>query len=983
VSTTASHPRNSPLGTLGQLLNAAPLWQVSEVYETVPRTPEAQPAEHHDVDRPRRLAAITAAYHTLLADETAPFMLGWARAAAGKPVNVFATATHAARADRDVALSYPPGSRGRSLPAADAHALLGTLPCWTTLLGVPDGLLATTPNAPTARDVEARPNLTDSLLGVWRGPFAWLLVAEPVSLADIAEEAERLASEERDARSRSSSPQQAVLADRLGHRHREVRMAESTGLWRVRLLAGGTDPGGAQAVAGLLAAVTDLTGLAYVLRPSGRVTDLGTVLAEEGTTFLAGSPLVAAIARPPAVEVPGIRVIPRSTFDVTPEAGPTSDTPAENDRTRIRLGDVIDREAAPAGDLWVSTDALNRHTFVCGATGSGKSQTIRHLLEQATHMGLPWLVIEPAKAEYRRMAARLPNHPVHVIRPGDPDAPPVGINPLEPVPGFPLQTHADLTRALFIAAFQAEEPFPQVLAAALTRCYERLGWDLTLGEPAHPGVQPRYPTLGDLQSTALEVVESIGYGREVTDNVRGFIGVRLASLRLGTTGRFFEGGHRLDLSRLVQGRAVLEIEDVGDDRDKAFLMGAMLIQLVEHLRVQDRDRPSNGRLRHLTVIEEAHRLLRRSDQPGPAAHAVELFASILAEVRAYGEGLVIAEQIPTKLIPDVIKNTAIKVVHRLPAQDDRDAVGATMNLDTQQSRFLVTLPPGTGAVFADGMDHPILASILDGTKREAPAARGSDTTPKLAELINRPAAACPATCIQDPCTLRGMVGAQRAARDEPAVILWAELAVLGHLVGRPAPTPTPALRDRLATWDARQLDCAIRHTVDTAVASRSTALASSHSPDQLAAHVATDLRAQLTGQDRCTDPPEPWLAPCYRWSAIHLALKDLHATDPHASRHPLSSQWAIAYGRDIPGDTCRDQFDAVRHWSAQLLRDHTTTVDLMHFGSGTPSVLESAVGANRDTAGWLAALRKATSDLVIRRYWATAALAQSAAPAAA
>src|SRR5690606_30069778 len=116
---------------------------------------------------------------------------------------------------------------------------------------------------------------------------------------------------------------------------------------------------------------------------------------------------------------------------------------------------------------------------------------------------------------------------------------------------FPLQTHADLVRALFLAAFDADEPFPQVLAAALTRCYERLGWDLALGEPTAPGTSPRYPPLADLQATAEQVVSDIGYGQEITDNVRGFIRVRLASLRLGTTGRFFEGGHPIDFDALL------------------------------------------------------------------------------------------------------------------------------------------------------------------------------------------------------------------------------------------------------------------------------------------------------------------------------------------------------------------------------------------------------------------------------------------------
>ena len=124
-------------------------------------------------------------------------------------------------------------------------------------------------------------------------------------------------------------------------------------------------------------------------------------------------------------------------------------------------------------------------------------------------------------------------------------------------------------------------------------------------------------------------------------------------------------------------------------------------------------------LRHLTVIEEAHRLLRRQETGAPAgaaAHAVEMFAGLLAEIRAYGEGLIIAEQIPDRLVPDVIKNTAVKITHRLPAADDREAVGATMNMTQAQNRFLVTLNPGEAAVFTDGMDFPLLTRMPDGTE---------------------------------------------------------------------------------------------------------------------------------------------------------------------------------------------------------------------------------------------------------------------------
>jgi hypothetical protein len=175
------------------------------------------------------------------------------------------------------------------------------------------------------------------------------------------------------------------------------------------------------------------------------------------------------------------------------------------------------------------------------------------------------------------MAARLPSGPpVVVIRPGDLGAPPASVNPLEPAAGpdgtrFPLQAHADLVRGLFLAAFEADEPFPQVLAAALARCYEQAGWDLVTGEPAVAGAG--YPSLADLQAAANTVVEEIGYGREITDNVRGFVRVRIGSLRLGTAGRFLGGGHPLDFGALLSSNVVLEIEDCGDDKDKGRRFG--------------------------------------------------------------------------------------------------------------------------------------------------------------------------------------------------------------------------------------------------------------------------------------------------------------------------------------------------------------------------------------------------------------------------
>ena len=811
-----------------------------------------------------------------------------------------------------VALTFPAGARAQPLPPGQAAAMLARMPCWMQLAGIADALLADRDEA-GRQDRDARPSLEDGLMSAWSGPFAWLILAEPVAAGHLGDLVDEVSLAQLNAQ-RSDSPPAQLAAQRLSARHAELRQAAATGLWRVRLLAGGPAPRAASQIAGLLCASADLDGLPYALAPASRCAGLAETL--DGY-LAAGQVLPAIVSGDPCPQVrlspgpepaviriprprpgrstprpgwwprwpgprpgncPGIRFVLRPDFDVTPEttviAGDASGPP-------VPVGTVLDWNRVPAGELAVPRASLNRHAFVCGATGAGKSQTVRGLLEAATAAGIPWLVVEPAKAEYRLMAARLPGTQVIRIRPGELGDPPAGINPLEPAPGpdgtrFPLQTHADLVRALFLAAFDADEPFPQVLAAALTRCYENAGWDLVTGEPATPGLAPGYPALEDLQATALDVVSEIGYGREITDNVRGFVTVRISSLRQGTTGRFLQGGHPLDFTTLLEANVVFEIEDTGDDRDKAFLMGTVLIRLAEHLRLRQRAEGATApRLRHLSVFEEAHRLLRqpRGQAAGAAAHAVEMFAGLLAEIRAYGEGLIIAEQIPSKLIPDVIKNTAVKIVHRLPAADDRQAVGATMNLTEEQSAYLVTLTPGEAAVFTDGMDYPLLTRMPDGTRREsanpAPAASPGP-------LITSRSLTCGPECRAAPCTLRQVRAAQRAAISDPRITLWAELSVLAHLTGWLMPMPGPAFVTALAATEPRLRDCALSHAVDAAVAARIPVISADLSGPALAVHVTAAMRAALDEGRWLCDRQEPqWLAPPYRWA---LVLDGLRAT---------------------------------------------------------------------------------------------------------
>ena len=861
---------------------------------------------------------------------------------------------------------FPPGGTATDVSVARVAEALEQFPHWVPCSGRPDALWAPTGNQrPGPR---ARRGSFDRQVAHLREPFVWLVLARPLRAQDLQPELDLLVNEILPLSRGEVGEAKRIALERKQAQHRDLSRAQVGAAWRIRVLVGGMTEPAANSAAALLCAAAELEGLPYVVAPAGRpaafpVAVRADVADAHGnrTAFAAGSELLAALTRPPERELPGIRLVEPHTFDVTSESASPEG---------LFLGTVLDASENDVGELRLSRDTLNRHTFVSGATGSGKSQTIRHLLTQATRAGIPWLVIEPAKAEYALMAARLADAgaDVIVIRPGDPGSAPAGFNPLEPAAGFSVQTHIDLVRALFLASFEPHEPFPQILATALTRCYQELGWDLTLGRPAPDRCDPRWPTLADLQRVATTVTAEIGYSDKIAADVQGFIGVRIGSLRQGTPGRFFEGAHPLDFAHLLAGNVVLEIEDVGDDRDKAFLMGAVLLRMTEHLRERAKgERNRVPELRHLTVIEEAHRLLRRpeSGTSGAAAHAVEMFAALLAEVRAYGEGLIIAEQIPATLVPDVIKNTATKILHRLPAVDDRETVGATMNLDEDQSRFVVTLRRGVAAVFTDETDRPLVVRVEDGTDGE----RAESAPVSPARIVRPRSPSCGRDCVIERCTLHQIRDAQHVLEHEPQLALWAELAVLAHLVGQDVPTPVRALATR---WGPphrsnRELDCALAEAVDDAIAVRSAALSAVTGPAELGRHVCAAMRARIVGADDvCASDELRYVCAPYQWAVIEQQLvNSLETVD--RGPHPRTAEWESRYGRALPGETLTQQLAVLTSWADADFDDLSRRQAVIH-GTRRPSRLEQQLGLGRSGAHYRVA---AMAELLPGSEWIT------------
>ncbi len=565
-----------------------------------------------------------------------------------------------------------------------------------------------------------------------------------------------------------------------------------------------------------------------------------------------------------------------------------------------------------------------------------------------------------------------------------------------------MQAHIDMVRALFLAAFDADEPFPQIIAQALQRVYEANGWDLvTGGGMAGAAAEPAVPTLAQLQRAALEVIAEVGYGRELQADVRGFVDVRLRSLRIGSAGRFFEGGHPADVAALLRRNVVLCLEDVANDEDKAFLMGTLVIRIVEHLRLAARAGRAVG-LRHVLVIEEAHRLLAAGREGRASAHAVELFAAMLAEIRAYGVGLVVAEQIPAKLVSDVVKNTALKVMHRLPAADDRDLVGAAMNLDEAQSRQVVSLEPGVAAVFADGMDRPIRIRVPFGGAAECP---GPGPVPPM--LARRSAACGPRCTGERACTAAEMRAAEvLAAPGSPAgawLRVWAEALLLAFLTGRALPAVPGPLRGQWGSqWgsqsgapDGRLGECLLATVVDRAVAVRARALRHSYDPARLAAAAARAAAGAL-GQGGGPGPrPGPgWVIPQVRWLHETGRLCPPGAPpDPGRCAPPLD--FALPGLADWPGARVGHRLRALRRhplsmdlpgnrlaaWTALLGEDDQRVFsrDLAALGVGLPPAAQLRHAATlMGATAWLPVVLSWPGQLIAPRNQPAAWLAGEA-----
>jgi len=444
----------------------------------------------------------------------------------------------------------------------------------------------------------------------------------------------------------------------------------------------------------------------------------------------------------------------------------------------IRLG----RASGTSRDVAVPLRSLTGHALIAGSSGSGKTTTAVEILRQlwADH-AIPFLVIEPANSDtddYRRLAAEPGFEALEVITVGDESGAPLRFNPFEVPAGMLVAEHVTNLLACFTVAFGLSGPLPSIYLDALNLTYLRAGF-LPSERPA--GVNRTWPTVVEFLAAMTEVTAGLGYTGEVVAGIDAASVRRARQLVRGIAGSAFLTDRRGDVGRLLDHPVIIELKSLGAGDEQALMTALLLNAVTEHGRAARGVSPG---LVHVTLLEEAHRLLARAegDQPADARareRAAEAFASSLAENRKYGEGVIFAGQFPARLVPDVVKSTDLKLMHRLTAEDDRRSLGETMGMDEAQRRFAAELRTGEALLYSDEFAEAAHVSIAVKPRAAAPP---PDAVPPAA---TPPFAAC-APC-RAQCAYRG---AALSMMNDPVIVrdITSAAAAAGE-PGRPGVTP--------------------------------------------------------------------------------------------------------------------------------------------------------------------------------------------------
>ena len=405
----------------------------------------------------------------------------------------------------------------------------------------------------------------------------------------------------------------------------------------------------------------------------------------------------------PTRSVHGLPIIEHAEFgrNVPDEAMPDED--------KMNLGKIYHMGKEEAAELLLNRQAMASHTFITGSTGTGKSNAVYHLLDEITKNGqTTFLVVEPAKGEYKNVFGNCTD--VQVFGTNPRETPLLRMNPFAFPENIHILEHIDRLVEIFNACWPMYAAMPAVLKDAIERSYQKVGWDLRNSE-SEKGI---FPTFFDLLDILPGVIEESHYSKDTQSDYVGALCTRVKSLTNGIYGSVLCAEDALSDAEMFDQNVIVDLSRVGSMETKSLLMGILVMKLQEYRMCSS---GMNSRLRHVTVLEEAHNLLRKTsaEQSQEGANlqgkSVEMLANAIAEMRTYGEGFIIADQAPGLLDMSVIRNTNTKIILRLPDEEDRKLVGKSAALKEAQIDELSKLPLGVAAVYQNEWPEAVLCKI--------------------------------------------------------------------------------------------------------------------------------------------------------------------------------------------------------------------------------------------------------------------------------
>lgn len=377
---------------------------------------------------------------------------------------------------------------------------------------------------------------------------------------------------------------------------------------------------------------------------------------------------------------------------------------------KIQLGKVYHMGNTEDSIVNLDLNSFTSHCFITGSTGSGKSNTTYGLLEKFLQNKIPFLVVEPAKGEYKEAFGAVEG--INIFSTNPLIGQMLKLNPFRFDKNIHILEHLDRLIEIFNACWEMYAAMPAILKDAVEQIYIEKGWDLLNSIYMKKG-EPTFPTFNDLMRTLPNVINNSGYSADTKGDYTGALVTRVTSLTNGISGQIFCDSYDIPDEVMFDQNTIVDLSRVGSSETKSLIMGILVLKLSEYRMANAKQ--ANSGLRHITVLEEAHNLLKRTT-PGAAGSnvvgkSVEMICNSIAEMRTYGEGFIIVDQSPTAVDIAAIKNTNTKILMRLPEKNDCEAVGNAAGLNEDQVREMSKLGTGIAVVMQNNWLEAVLTHI--------------------------------------------------------------------------------------------------------------------------------------------------------------------------------------------------------------------------------------------------------------------------------